>query len=174
LDLHHKSEVHRVFLEFQTHVEHLLNRKILSVQSDWGGEYQRLNTYLKSVGIHHRVSCPHTHQQNSVAERKHRHIVEISLSLLAHSSLPLRFWDEAFITACYLINRLPSKSLRSFTPFERLLARKPSGCACWPNLRPYNATKLSFRSMQCVFLGYSSMHKGYKCLHVPTGRVYLS
>jgi hypothetical protein len=177
----HKSEVHHVFLEFQTHVERLLNRKILSVQSDWGGEYQRLNTYLKSVGIHHRVSCPHTHQQNGVVERKHRHIVEIGLALLAHNSLPLWFWDEAFITACYLINRLPSKSLRSFTPFERLLARKPSyshlkvfGCACWPSLRPYNATKLSFQFMQCVFLGYSSMHKGYKCLHVPTGRVYLS
>jgi hypothetical protein len=85
----HKSEVHRVFLEYQAHVERLLNKKILNVQSDWGGEYQRLNTYLKFVGIHHRVSCPHTHKQNGVAERKHRHIVEIGLALLAHSTLPL-------------------------------------------------------------------------------------
>jgi hypothetical protein len=48
------------------------------------------------------------------------------------------------------------------------------GCACWPNLRPYNNHKLAFRSTQCVFLGYSSMHKGYKCLDRSTGRIYIS
>ena len=47
-------------------------------------------------------------------------------------------------------------------------------CACWPNLRPYNSRKLEFRSQQCVFLGYSPLHKGFKCLHVSTGRVYIS
>jgi histone deacetylase 1/2 len=49
------------------------------------------------------------HQQNGPAERKHRHIVEVGLSLLAYASMPLKYWDEAFLTAVYLINRLPSK-----------------------------------------------------------------
>lgn len=48
------------------------------------------------------------------------------------------------------------------------------GCACWPNLRPYNSRKLGFRSKQCIFLGYSSAHKGYKCFHRETGRMYIS
>jgi hypothetical protein len=48
------------------------------------------------------------------------------------------------------------------------------GCACWPNLRPYNAHKLEFRSKRCAFLGYSPLHKGYKCLDISTGRVYIS
>jgi histone deacetylase 1/2 len=48
------------------------------------------------------------------------------------------------------------------------------GCACWPNLRPYNKHKLEFRSKQCVFLGYSDLHKGYKCLDISTGRLYIS
>jgi hypothetical protein len=48
------------------------------------------------------------------------------------------------------------------------------GCACWPNLRPYNAHKLAFRSPRCVFLGYSNLDKGYKCLDVPSGHVYIS
>ena len=48
------------------------------------------------------------------------------------------------------------------------------GCACWPNLRPYRSRKLEFRSAQCVFLGYSDLHKGYKCLHRQTGRIYIS
>jgi hypothetical protein len=127
------------------------------------------------------VSCPHTHQQNGSAERKHRHIVETGLSLLAHASMPLTFWDEAFVAATYLINRLPSKVIHDSTPLERLFDQKLDysflrvfGCACWPHLRPYNSHKLQFRSKQCVFFGYSSMHRGYKCLKVSNGRVYMS
>ena len=48
------------------------------------------------------------------------------------------------------------------------------GCACWPSLRKYNAHKLAFRSTMCVFLGYSPMHKGYKCLDRSTERIYIS
>jgi histone deacetylase 1/2 len=44
----------------------------------------------------------------------------------------------------------------------------------WPNLRPYNAKKLEFRSTQYVFLGYSNLHKGFKCLEPKTGRIYIS
>jgi hypothetical protein len=162
-------------------VERQFDRKILAMQTDWGGEYQSLNTFFKCVGIAHHVSCPHAHQQNGSAERKHRHIVEVGLSLLAHASMPLKFWDEAFATAVFLINRLPSKVIQGQTPFERLYTNKLDysflrsfGCACWPNLRPYNTRKLQFRSTQCVFLGYSDMHKGFKCLEPSTGRVYIS
>lgn len=48
------------------------------------------------------------------------------------------------------------------------------GCACWPNLRPYNKHKLAFRSKECAFLGYSNLHKGFKCLDIASGRVYIS
>jgi hypothetical protein len=127
------------------------------------------------------VSCPHTHQQNGSTERKHHHIVETGLALLAHSSVPLHFLGDAFLTACLLINSLPSRVIDSKTPLEMLTGSKPDfsmikvfGAACWPNLRPYNAHKLSFRSKQCVFIGYSEFHKGYKCLHIPTRRVYIS
>jgi histone deacetylase 1/2 len=113
------------------------------MQTDWGGEYQKLNTFFKEIGIAHHVSCPHTHQQNGSAERKHRHIVDVGLSLLAHASMPLRFWDEAFITACFLINRLPSRTIQNTTPLFRLFATSPDysflrtfGCTCWPCLRP--------------------------------------
>jgi hypothetical protein len=80
-----------------------------------------------------------------------------------------------------LINRLPSTVIQSQTPIERLFGNKGDysflrifGCACWPNLRPYNKRKLQFRSTQCAFLGYSGIHKGYKCLDISTGRVYIS
>jgi hypothetical protein len=95
--------------------------------------------------------------------------------------MPLKFWDEAFLTATRLINYLPSKVVGYKTPTELLLHEVPNysslrvfGCACWPNLRPFNTKKLKFRSKLCVFLGYSSLHKGFKCLDIPTGRVYVS
>jgi histone deacetylase 1/2 len=176
-----KSEVFEKFHEFQQLVERLFDRKILTMQTDWGGEYQKLHSFFEKVGITHHVSCPHAHQQNGAAERKHRHIVEVGLALLAHASMPLKFWDEAFLAATYLINRTPSKVINYATPLERLFHHTPDysslrvfGCACYPNLRPYNQHKLDFRSKQCVFLGYSSMHKGFKCLEVSTGRVYIS
>jgi histone deacetylase 1/2 len=105
----------------------------------------------------------------------------VGLALLAHASMPLKFWDEAFLTATFLINLLPSKVIDFNTSTDRLLGTTPNydalrifDCACWPNLRPYNKRKLAFRSTRCVFLGYSSHHKGVKCLDPSTGHVYIS
>jgi hypothetical protein len=175
-----KSEVIQKFYESQALVEHFFDRKILSVQSDWGGEYERLNSFTK-IGISHQVSCPHTHQQNGSAERKYRHIVEVGLSLLARAHMPLKFWDEAFQATTYLINRVPSKTIQYQAPLQRLYQVKPNysslhifGCACWSNLRPYNQRKLKFRSKECVFLGYNNINKGFKCLDVSTDRIYIS
>jgi hypothetical protein len=127
------------------------------------------------------VSCPHTHQQNVTAERKHRHIVQTGLTLLAHASISLCYWNDAFATACFLISRLPSRTIDMQTPLQRLLHESPDytffkvfGCACWPHIPQYNNHKLDFWSKNCLFLGYSSLHKGYKCLHVPSNRVFIS
>jgi hypothetical protein len=76
---------------------------------------------------------------------------------------------------------MPTRTLNNASPLFRLFNEQPDysflrsfGSACWPNLRPYNNRKLSFRSRQCVFIGYSYMHKGYKCLDKSTGRIYIS
>jgi histone deacetylase 1/2 len=168
-------------MNFKTLLRGNLIGKILALQSDWGGEYEKLNSFFSKTGIVHLVTCLHAHQQNGAAERKHMHIVEVGLSLLAQSSMPLKYWDQAFLTATYLINRTPSKVLNNLTPIERLYKMKADytslrifGCACWPNLRPYNYHKLAFRSKQCAFLGYSNLHKGFKCLDISSGRVYIS
>jgi hypothetical protein len=176
-----KSDVFQKFIEFQNMVDRRFDTKIIVVQTDWGGEYQRLNSFFTKHGISHLVSCPHAHQQNGPAERKHRHIVDVGLSLLAHASMPLKFWDEAFFTVAYLINHTPTKLFGYSTPLEHLYNQVPDypflkvfGCACWPNLRPYNTRKVAFRSTRCAFLGYSPMHKGYKCPDISTGRIYIS
>jgi hypothetical protein len=123
------------------------------MQTDWGGEYENLNPFFKKIGIAHHVLCPHAHQQSGSVERKHRHIVEIGLALLAKASMPLKFCDEAFATTVKFINVLPSRVIQMRTQSEMLLKQKLDysslkvfGSACWPNLRPYNSGKLAFRS----------------------------
>lgn len=76
---------------------------------------------------------------------------------------------------------MPSRTTDNQVPLSRLFGKPPDynmlrvfGCACWPNLRPYRSRKLKFRSAQCVFLRYSDLHKGCKCLHSQTGRIYIS
>ena len=117
---------------------------------------------LQNNGISHRLTCPYSHQQNGRAERKHRHITETGLALLATASPLLHLWDEALITATHVINRLPSPVTNLKSPYELLHHQKPDysfsknfGCTCFPNLRPYNDHKLDFRSHKCLFLGYA-------------------
>ena len=179
--LKNKSDVFNTFTEFHKKAERQFSQKIGAFQSDWGGEFQSLNMYLKTSGIHHRVSCPYTPEQNGTAERKHRHLIETSLALLKQASLPPTFWDEAVTTASFLINRMPTPLLANQSPYEKLFQHSPDysflktfGCLCYPHLRAYTSHKLNYWSEKCVFLGYSSMHLGYRCLSLITNRIYIS
>jgi hypothetical protein len=105
----------------------------------------------------------------------------MGLALLAHASMPLKYLDETFLAATYLINRTPTKLLSYDTPIHKLFSATPDysslrvfACTCWPNLRPYNSHKLQLCSICCVFLGYSNMHKGFKCLDISKGHIYIS
>ena len=176
-----KDEAYPTFLKFQALIENQVNTKIKAIQSDWGGEFRSFSILFSNMGIVHRLSCPYTSQQNGRVERKNRHVVEMGLSLLAHSGMPLSYWPYAFQTATYLINHLPIPVLHHqspyFTLYHKLLAYthlKVFGSSCFPYLHPYNTHKLQYRSLECAFLGYSSHHKGYLCLDIHSSRVYIS
>lgn len=179
----YKHEVFTIFKDFKNLVENKFSTRIKSFQSDSGGEYTKrdFQKIFLQHGIQFRSSCPAHPEQNGLAERKHRQIVDTGLTMLAHSFMPIKYWDCAFETAIYLINRLPTKTLHLEIPFTKIFHTKPKfdflrtfGCACFPCLRPYNSNKLQFRSKLCVFLGYSLNHHGYRCLDRSTGRIYLS
>ena len=105
-----------------------------------------------------RCSCSHTSQQNGLAERKLRHILETGLTLLAHSKLSNKYWVDAFLTAIFIINRLPTPILQSKSPLSKLYKKEPDyqalrvfGCKCYPLLHPYGLHKLEYRSKPCIF-----------------------
>ena len=116
--LKRKSEAYSVFVNFERMVKTQFNSNIKIFPSDNGKEFlnNAFGSFLQSLGIVHHTSCPYTPEQNGVAERKHRHLIETVVTLLHESHLPAFFWAEALSTANYLINRMPTPSLSNTSP----------------------------------------------------------
>ncbi|BBH06529.1 ABC-2 type transporter family protein [Prunus dulcis] len=82
-------------------------------------------TYFQTHGIIHETTCPQTPQQNGVAERKNRHLLETARALLIDGHVPRHHWDDAVVTAVHLINRMPSGVLNFKTPLQVLAQHGP-------------------------------------------------
>ncbi len=108
--LKHKSEVIKSFQKWKAGVENESSRKVKALRTDNGGEYtsnsSAFEELLATEGIRHERTIPKTPQQNGVAERMNRTLVEMVQSMLLDSRLPQNFWEEALSTAVYLRNRL--------------------------------------------------------------------
>jgi histone deacetylase 1/2 len=115
--LKNKSDALKAFTQFLTFIQNQFHTSIKALQSDWGGEFRPFTALLNTLGIQHRLTCPHTSHQNGIVERKHRQLVEMGLTLLSKASLPLKFWDHALLTAVYLINRLTLHFIESHVSF---------------------------------------------------------
>ena len=135
-------------------------------------------TYLDIVwisfeGIRHELTVPKTPEQNGVAERLNRTLVEMARSMLLDAKLPKKFWAEAVSTAVYLKNRSPSKPLQDMTPYEAWHSRKPNvrhlrvfGCDTYAHVPRDERTKFDSKARKCILLGYGQVTKGYR-LYVP-------
>lgn len=102
--LKHKDEVFPYLLEWKALVEKSMNQKLKALCTDSGGENvsMEFEEYLKKKGVRHELTVPKTPEQNGVAERMNRTLVEGVRSMLADARLPHRFWAEALSTAVYL------------------------------------------------------------------------
>ncbi|RVW74757.1 Retrovirus-related Pol polyprotein from transposon RE1 [Vitis vinifera] len=102
-----KDEVNLLFKKFHKVIETQYNAKVRVLRSDNGGEYQSsdLQKYLGGHGIIHQTTCSNTPQQNGVAERKNRHLLEVVRASLIAAKTPISYWGEAITSAAYLINR---------------------------------------------------------------------
>jgi len=131
------------------------------------------NFFFMENGIVHQSTCVNSPQQNGIAERKNRHILEVARALLFATKVPKYLWGEAVLTAAHLITRMPSRVLNLKTPLETFLKFFLIGSisADLP-LKIFRCTtfvhehkqigKLEPRAIKCVFVGYSPSQKGYK------------
>jgi transposase InsO family protein len=122
-----KSQCLEKFLAYKRLVENQTERTIKELRTDRGGEYVngKFLEVLADAGVKAQRTTPRTPQQNGVAERANRTIVESARSMLHGRSVPLRFWAEAVATAVYLKNRSPTVAVRGATPYEAWFGRKP-------------------------------------------------
>lgn len=93
------------------------NHKLKAILTDSAKEFLCLATYLNKHGNRHKLICPHTHQQNGSTERKHRHVVDTSLSLVTRTSLPRKIWGDAFISFVHII-MLPTSILKNISSYK--------------------------------------------------------
>nr|KYP45441.1 Retrovirus-related Pol polyprotein from transposon TNT 1-94 [Cajanus cajan] len=169
----HRSDVFHIFQSFFSEIASQFGQSIKILRTDNAKEYlsSKFQSFLSSQGILHQTSCAHTPQQNGVAERKNRHLVETARTILLHHKVPLRFWGDAILTACYLINRMPSSVLSNQIPYTILYPQKDLypvplhvfGCTCFVQDFTPGKDKFSAKSLKCIFLGYSRLQKGYRC-----------
>ncbi|KAJ0765403.1 putative RNA-directed DNA polymerase [Helianthus annuus] len=158
----HKSETPGILKDLLTMLENLYTLKVKRIRSDNGTEFknQVMDEFCTSKGILHEYSSRYTPQQNGVAERKNRTIIETARTMLVESELPIQFWGEAVSAACYTLNRVLTVKRHGKTCFELLQRRKPD----LSYLEPFGAPctmiepdgKFGAKAIEGFFLGYAT------------------
>ncbi|KAK1697117.1 hypothetical protein QYE76_013814 [Lolium multiflorum] len=115
-------------MEFSNQVQRNYNATILAIRSDNGTEFKNytLDDFLGEEGIQHQYSSPYTPQQNGVAERKNRTLIEAARTMMMEYKSNYNFWAEAISTACHATNRLYFRKGLEKTPYEILTGNKPN------------------------------------------------
>ncbi|KFD63371.1 hypothetical protein M514_24458 [Trichuris suis] len=152
--LKNKNEALQKFKEFVAFVERKTSRKVKCLRTDNGREYvnEHFAQFLTANGIRHERSIPDTPEQNGIAERLNRTLVEKARTMLIDAGLSTDLWAEAIGTANYLRNRCPTKALRNVTPEEAWSGRKPNlshlkvfGCLAMVHIRQEAAATIGRR-----------------------------
>ena len=148
------------------------HEQVKSIRTDNGGEYlsNSFKLFLQEHGIAHQLTVAYTPQQNGVAERLNRTLLDLVRSMLISKQVDKKFWAEALSTAVYVRNRMTSRSLpANVTPYHRWMGQDPNlshlrvfGCQCWYVLPRKHIRKLDPRANEGMFVGYSLQSKGYK------------
>lgn len=136
--------------------------------------------YLRSEGIQMQYTAPYTPQQNGVAERKNRTLIEMARCMLLDADLPYTFWAEAVNTANYIQNRVSTRATDT-TPFEAWNGGRPAtehfqifGAKCFVHVPAEKRQKLDDTAREMIFLGYDENSKAYRCYDQAARRLVIS
>lgn len=166
-----KSGALTAFKMYKNRIENLAGNRIKSLQTDNGLEYcnAEFNKYLQDCGIERRLTVPHTPQQNGVAERINRTLLDMARCLMLDAGLPQMFWACAITAACHIRNRCPSKIIGGLTPYEKLKGKIPKfnymkvfGSEVYVLDKSPAKGKFDPRSKKGIFVGYPREVKGYR------------
>ena len=152
-------------MDWQREIELQTGQKVILYRCDNAKEYQKFQNTIKATGARMEFTTPNTPEQNVVAERFNRTIIETVRAMIIWAELPQSFWGEAAMTANYIRNILPAPT-NAHSPTELWDERKPSvshlrtfGCMVTVHIPSETKAKLDRVSFQGIFVGYNSSHQ---------------
>ncbi|GJS10766.1 putative ribonuclease H-like domain-containing protein [Tanacetum coccineum] len=166
-----KDETSEILKNFIKEIENLVDKKVKIIRSDNGTEFKNkvMDDFCREKGIKREYSVARTPQQNGVAERRNRTLIEAARTMLADSKLPTTFWAEAVSTACYVQNRVLVVKPHNKTPYELFRGFKPAlsfmrpfGCHVTILNTLDNLGKFDGKSDEGFFVGYSLSSKAFR------------
>ncbi|GKD48611.1 putative ribonuclease H-like domain-containing protein [Tanacetum coccineum] len=172
-----KDETSGILKAFITGIENLIDHKVKIIRCDNGTEFKNkeMNQFCEKQGIKREFSVARTPQQNGVAERKNRTLIEAARTMLADSKLPTTFWAEAVNTACYVQNRVLVIKPHNKTPYELFHGRTPSlsfmrpfGCPVTILNTLDHLGKFDGKADEGFFVGYSVNSKAFRVFNSRT------
>ncbi|GJR88500.1 putative ribonuclease H-like domain-containing protein [Tanacetum coccineum] len=175
-----KDETSGILKDFIRQIENQLNQKVKTIRCDNGTEFKNKDVieFCGSKGIKREYSNARTPQQNGVAERKNRTLIEAARTMLADSFLPNTFWAEAVSTACYVLNRVLVTKPHNKTPYELLTGKipiisyiRPFGCHVTILNTIDHLGKFAGKSDEGFLVGYSLQSKAFRVYNLETKRV---
>ncbi|GJX22745.1 putative ribonuclease H-like domain-containing protein [Tanacetum coccineum] len=172
-----KDETNEILKTFITSIENLIDLRVKVIRCDNGTEFKNrvMNQFCEMKGIKREFSVARTPQQNEVAKRKNRTLIEAARTMLADSKLPTTFWAEAVNTACYVQNRVLVIKPHNKTPYELFLGRKPAlsfmrpfGCPVTILNTIDHLGKFDGKADEGFFVGYSTNSKAFRVFNSRT------
>jgi hypothetical protein len=164
------SSIIEKFKEFKALIKNLSERKINMLRSDNGGEYssKEFVNFCKDVGIKRELTTPYNPQQNGVAKRKNRTIMEVMKTMIHDQDLPMCLWAEETMTTIYLQKLLSHSALGFNTPEEMLIGKKPEvshlkifGCPVFIHIPKEKRNKMEPSGKKGIFVGYCEVSKAF-------------
>ncbi|XP_070007370.1 uncharacterized protein [Nicotiana sylvestris] len=158
--------------QFVVFVQNQFNKTLKVVRADNGFKFVNsiYHALFQKYGIIHQKTCAYTLQQNGVAERKHRHILEVTIALRFQAHIPIKYWGHCAISAVYIINRIPTSVVNGSSPFELLYGQEPTlehlrvlGCLCYAK-QVQEKNKLLSIAKPSILMGFSNTQKVYVLL----------
>ncbi|GJW74150.1 putative ribonuclease H-like domain-containing protein [Tanacetum coccineum] len=175
-----KDETSGILKNFITEIENIVDKKVKIIRCDNGTEFKNrvMNEFCEKKGIKREFSVARTPQQNGVAERRNRTLIEAARTMLADSKLPTTFWAEAVNTACYVQNRVIIVKPHNKTPYELFRGRTPAlsfmrpfGCHVTILNTLDHLGKFDGKSDDGFFVGYSLTSKAFRVYNIRTRKV---
>ncbi|GKA80168.1 putative ribonuclease H-like domain-containing protein, partial [Tanacetum coccineum] len=175
--LANKDETPEILKNFITGIENQTDHKVKTIRRDNGTEFKNkiMNEFGEMKGIRREFSVARIPQQNGVAERKNRTLIETASTMLADSKLPITFWAEAVNTSCYVQNRVLVIKPHNKTHYELFLGRKPAlsfmrpfGCPITILNTLDHLGKFDGKSDDGFFVGYSINSKAFRVFNTRT------